>query len=226
MDFREEPLPDGAKPFSHWMKPENYNAEFEEAAIYMIDRGEDLIGSYEFFWTPNKSYSMYKRVIIPFNWDGKIVGYTARDITGNMKNRYYGVAQPNYIFNTEVIDHESEYVLVCEGSLDAVAIGGVAMLGDKMSPEQAEWLTNTGKKIIIVPDREKKGGALVDIAVQRGWYVSFPRWPQNISAVKDPAEAVKKLGKLYTVWTILDAIVRDKFTINVMRQKLVVEKKK
>lgn len=216
--FKEVPLPEGAKPFSYWLKPENFVAEFTDVAAYVLDRGEEIFSDYEYYWSPSKEFSINKRVIIPFKWDNKIVGYTARDITGTLKNRYYGTVQPNFIFNTESIDYDNEYIFVTEGPFDAIAINGVAMLGDKITPEQAEWLNQTGKKIVIVPDREKMGGKLVDTAIQQGWYVSFPRWGDDITWVKDPAEAVKKLGKIYTMLSIIDVMFKDALTINVRRR--------
>ena len=225
LSFKEVELPPGAKPFSHWLKPENFNEEFAPVAAYMMGRGEDLFDSYEFYWTPEPDVmpdgkldpSISKRVIIPFRWEDKIVGYTARDTSGNLKHRYYGSVQPHYIFNTESIDYDNEYIFVCEGSFDALVINGVAMLGDKITPEQADWLTDTGKKIVIVPDREKLGGKLVDMAVSRGWYVSFPKWGSDMS-IKDSAQAVRELGKIYTMLSITDVMFKDSLTISVRRK--------
>lgn len=217
-NFKEVALPTGAKPFSFWMQPENFVPEFEEVAAYVMDRSEEIFNGYEYYWTPSKEFSINKRVIIPFKWEDKIVGYTARDVTGNLKNRYYGTVQPNYIFNTESIDYDNEYIFVTEGSFDAIAINGVAMLGDKITPEQAEWLKQTGKKIVIVPDREKMGGKLVDAALQHGWYVSFPAWGDDLTSIKDAAQAVKKLGKIYTMLSIIDVMFKDALTINVRRR--------
>lgn len=228
LSFKPMELPAGAKPFSHWLKPENFHDDFVPVAQYMMDRGSDLFDSYDFHWTPEPAVfpdgkldtSIIKRVIIPFRWEDKIVGYTARDTSGTLKHRYYGTVQPNYIFNTESIDYDNEYIFVCEGSFDALSIGGIAMLGDKMTPEQAEWLNNTGKKIVIVPDREKYGGKIVDVAVAQGWAVSFPKWGDNME-IKDAAQAVRELGKIYTMLSITGAMITGALNINVRRRKLV-----
>lgn len=50
--FKEIELPAGAKPFSHWLKPENFNENFVPIAQYMMDRGSDLFDSYDFYWSP------------------------------------------------------------------------------------------------------------------------------------------------------------------------------
>lgn len=230
--FKEMPLPNGAQPFSYWLKPENFREEFVPVAQYMMERGTDLFDSYDFHWTPEPETfpdgkpdtSIIHRVLIPFRWEGKIVGYTGRDTSGTLKHRYYGKVLPNYIFNTESIDHDNEYVFVCEGSFDALAINGVALLGDKITPEQADWLDDTGKKIVVVCDREKAGGRLVDMAVERGWYVSFPDWGDNLD-IKDAAQAVRELGKIYTMLSITGAMFNDKFAIGV-RRKLAFRKAK
>lgn len=220
LDFKPIALPEGARPFSHWLKPENFDERFVPVAEYMMSRGVDLFDSYEFYWTPTTNKDFFdidRRVIIPFHWEGKTVGFTARDVTGTLKTRYFGTVQANYIFNTESVDYDNEFIFVCEGSFDALAIGGVAMLGDKMTPEQAEWLNNTGKKIVVVPDREKMGGKLVDAALAQGWYVSFPKWGDD-SKIKDAAQAVKELGKIYTLLSIRYAITNNKLAINTKRK--------
>jgi hypothetical protein len=88
-------------------------------------------------------------------------------------------------------------------------------LGDHLSLDQCQWLNNTGKKIIVLPDREKEGGALVDIALRENWFVSFPPWDTD---VKDAADASKKYGKLYTLWSVLDSRTNNKLNINIRRQ--------
>jgi len=220
LKFKEETLPQGAMPFSYWLKPENFREEFAPVADYVANRGIDIFQAYDYHWTPETStdyYDINKRVIIPFRWEDKIVGFMGRDTTGTLKHRYFGSVQKNYIFNTESIEPENEYIFVCEGSFDALAINGVAMLGDKVSAEQAEWLNNTGKKIVVVPDREKLGGKLVDTAMAQGWYVSFPEWGSDLR-IKDAAQAVQELGKIYTMLSITGAMVNSKLAINTKRR--------
>lgn len=218
--FKAEELPKGAMPFSYWLKPENFREEFAGIAEYVMNRGLDIFNAYEYYWTPEVTedyYDMNKRVIIPFRWEDKIVGFMGRDTTNTLKHRYYGSVQPHYMFNTESIEYDNEFIFLCEGSFDALAIGGVAMLGDKVTPEQAEWLNNTGKKIVVVPDREKLGGKLVDTALQYGWYVSFPEWGSDLK-IKDAAQAVQELGKIYTMLSITGAMINSKLAINTKRK--------
>ncbi len=194
-NFVEKPLPPGAKSFLYWLEETPLNPQFIDVFNYLCERGDDVIPSYDFHWSPQKR----NRVIIPFKWKEKIVGWTAR-ATILTKTRYVTESQPNYLFNTECITKEQKYLILCEGPFDALAIGGVATLGNHISTEQCKWLNNTGKTIIVLPDREKAGGILVDVALREKWYVSFPKWGVG---VKDASYAVKLLGKLYSLWSVI-----------------------
>jgi DNA primase len=184
----------------------------------LSSRGDDILLGGDFYWTPNKANSLNRRIIIPFYWENEVVGWTARVIDNSSPMRYFSEVQPRYLFNTDAIKNDWEYIFICEGPFDGIAINGIAMLGDKVMPDQARWLNQTGKKIIVVPDRVEQGGKLVDVALSEGWHVSFPRWDQGI---KDAADAVKAYGKLYTVWSIIDAMTKNKLEIGVRRQRLI-----
>lgn len=218
LEFAEKQLPSGSKPITHWLAMANPPADFMRVLTYLSDRGEDLLTGYAYYWTPvaGDSKDMHQRFIIPFCWQGKIVGWSARAIFPT-RNRYYSDVPTNYFFNSEVIDNEWEYLFIHEGPLDAIAAPGIAMLGDKISAEQVQWIKQTGKIPIVVPDREEEGGNLVDIALREGWHVSFPRWQTDI---KDAADAAKKYGRLYTIWSLIDARTQNKLQIKIERQRL------
>jgi hypothetical protein len=55
---------------------------------------------------------------------------------------------------------------------------------------------------VLVPDRDHEGPRTVEQAIEYGWSVSMPDWPEGI---KDVNDAVIKLGKLAALWAILDA---------------------
>lgn len=216
LSFAKKNLPIGARPVMDLLK-EGYNdKDFESSVLYLAERGEEIFTGYDYFWTPNREHGLNQRIIIPFRWRGEIVGWTGR-ATIPTKTRYYSEVQAHYLFNTEVIDNDWQYVFLCEGPFDALAINGVASLGDKLSEEQILWLNQSGKTKVVVPDRINAGGTLVDIAIKQGWHVAFPQWDRNI---KDAADAVKAYGKLYSIWTIIDSITKDKLSINVQRQRL------
>lgn len=214
--FNPHPLPKGSRPILEWLAEGCEDTDFINTILYLDERGDDLLNGYDYYWTPLKEHSLNQRVIIPFRWKGEVVGWTGR-ATFPTKNRYYSEVQPHYLFNTEVADSNWDFLFLCEGPFDAIAINGVAALGDKLSEEQIQWLRHCGKTIVVVPDMQKGGGTLVDIAVKENWHVSFPRWDPEI---KDGADAVKKYGKLYAIWSIIDARVSNKLEINVRRQRL------
>lgn len=217
LDFPEKTLPEGAKPILFWLEQPNPPADFLKVLDYIVDRGEDILTGYDLYWTPVKGDAhMHHRFIIPFRWGDKIVGWTARAIFPT-RNRYYTDVPTNYFFNSEVIDNEWEYLFIHEGPLDAIAAPGLGMLGDKISAEQVQWIKQSGKTPIVVPDREDGGGKLVDVALKEGWHVTFPRWQAD---VKDAADAAKKYGRLYVVWSLIDARTQNKLQIQIERQRL------
>jgi len=217
LDFANVDLPEGAKPLEYWLEHELVDQNFLDALVYLEGRGTEILQTGNFYWTPNEANGMNRRIIIPFFWHDEIVGYTARAIDKENKTRYISSVQPRYLFNTEVIQKDWEYLFLTEGPFDAKAVGGVALLGDKVMPDQANWIRQQGKKVVVIPDQMNKGGRLVDTAIEEGWYVAFPKWDMGI---KDTADAVKAYGKLYTVWSIIDVNTKDKLTINVWRQRL------
>lgn len=230
LDFSEQPstasilptfnpvaLPQGAMPISVWVEEGCDDPNFLQAITYLAGRGDDIMFSGDFYWTPDTTDQMNERIIIPFIWGDEIVGYTGRLVTGGSGRRYMSSTQPHYIFNTEIMKPEWQYLFVTEGPFDGRAINGISMLGDKVTAEQAAWINRSGKTPIVVPDRTNQGGRLVDTARDEGWYVSFPSWDDGI---KDAADAVRAYGKLYTVWSIIDARTKNRLEIGVKRQRL------
>src|SRR5690606_27069763 len=104
-----------------------------------------------------------------FKWDGKIVGWTSR-ATFTTHWRYFTEVQPHYLFNTEVLDNDWKYVIIVEGPFDALAVNGISALGGSLTPEQCKWINQSGKTPIVLPDLEKKGESLIDIALREGWH--------------------------------------------------------
>lgn len=232
VDFKEVPMPKGAKPFSYWAESNLVNQDFLAVANYVANRGDEIFNNpREYWWTPDKAHNMHKRVIIPFYWRNKIVGWTCRTIDPKEKNRYYSEQQPNYLYNNEAMFvPERKFILLVEGPFDAISIDGVATLGAKISKQQIDWLNRSGKEIIVVPDRDLRSRTLIDAALENGWAVSYPwgktfdKWDRE---VKDAADAVKKYGRLYTVRTIIENKTANKVKIetyfNMLKSKVVVK---
>jgi hypothetical protein len=166
---------------------------------YMVNR-KLFPEDYPFYWTPKIGFS--NRLIIPFYKDGVIVGYTARAINSESNPRYLSEQQPGYVFNLDNQLNDREFVIVSEGPFDALSIDGCALLGAEIKDSQNWLLKQLGKEIVLVPDRDHEGPRTVEQAIEYGWSVSMPDWPEG---VKDINDAVIKLGRLATLWLIVSA---------------------
>ena len=198
VEFTDKPLPEGSMPISQWL--EMYNeatAEFLNPVIeYLISRGLDPLDN-NFYWSPEAGYE--SRVIIPFFFQGRIVGNTARKINDG-KPKYLSDQHPHFVFNVDAQKEEQKYIFVCEGPFDALSVGGVALLTNDIADQQARIINSLGCEVIVIPDQDEAGLQLIHKAIEYDWSVAFPNWDAD---VKDSADAVQKYGKLFV---IVDAI--------------------
>jgi DNA primase len=130
-----------------------------------------------------------------------VVGWTARKITDG-KPKYISEQQPGYVFNLDAQNDDRIYTIVVEGPLDAVHLGGVALMGSEIKDQQALQINRLGKQVILVPDRDRAGSKLVEPALELGWSVSMPDWPEGINDVGD---AVQRYGRLYALYMIVSS---------------------
>ncbi len=217
--FTEKELPEGAMPLLEWVNSEYWkdiSLEIEPVIAYVVSRGYDPFNG-NFYWSPTSGYE--NRVIIPFTWEGKIVGSTARKITeGNPK--YISDQHPFFVFNVDNQEDEQKYVFVCEGPFDALSVGGVALLTNEVSELQARIINSIGKQVIVIPDQDKAGTVLIDQARELGWHVAFPTWD---AGVKDCADAVKKYGKLFVVVDAIMTATTNPAKIEIEKRRLLTE---
>ncbi len=212
LEFDVTRLPPKTKKFSDWLDDEQAPPEFVNALEYLVSRGTSVFDGWIYFWTPDIKRSMNQRVIIPFYHHGKIVGYTARTFTNNSKlSKYYAETQTDYLFNQDKLEGDANVILLVEGVFDAIAIKGVASMGNLLTDKQINLLNRSQKEIIVVPDRAKTGSGLVEQAIKNNWKVSIPTW--DIGDIDDVASATKKYGRLYTLKTILESATDNKDTI-------------
>jgi len=108
-------------------------------------------------------------------------------------------------------------VIVVEGPFDAMAIDGVAILGNEISEEQVDIIDSLKREVIVVPDWDKPGQSMIDAALEYGWSVSFPVWREEY---KDVAGAVEKLGRLFVLKSILAAKQSNGLKIELLRKKI------
>jgi hypothetical protein len=186
------------------------------ALEYCVARKID-IAKYQFCATRQAQYNLHKRIIIPFIWQGRTIGYTARAIEDNVKPKYYSNYEPNFVFNINNQLADSKFVIVCEGPFDAMSIDGVAVLNNECNETQADIIESLGKEVIVVADRDRAGAKMINNAIEYGWSVSYPVW---LETCKDVNEAVVKYGKLFVLKTILDSKHSSKLKIELMKKRL------
>jgi 5S rRNA maturation endonuclease (ribonuclease M5) len=186
------------------------------ALEYCVARKID-IAKYAFYATRQAQYNLHKRIIIPFIWQGRTIGYTARAIEENVKPKYHSNYEPNFVFNINNQQADSKFVIVCEGPFDAMSIDGVAVLNNECNETQADIIESLGKEVIVVADRDRAGAKMINNAIEYGWTVSYPVW---LETCKDINEATVKYGKLFVLKTILDSKQSSKLKIELMRKKL------
>ena len=212
-------LPIDSKSFAEWktflqLTGEDYKIPdgFIGVIDYLAKRKIDLF-DYPFYYTNKIGFN--SRIIIPFLYKGEIVGWTARAIN-DAKPKYLSEQQPGYVFNLDAQHDGREFVIVSEGPFDALSIDGCALLGAEIKDSQNWLLKQLGKEIVLVPDKDAAGKVTLEQALELGWSVSMPDWPEG---VKDINDAVIKLGKLATLWLIISAKESNNLKIQLRAKK-------
>lgn len=196
----------------------NVDENLMEVVAYAGDRGLSDKQIEEMYWTPdpeNVLKKMNRRLIIPMSWENEVIGYTARSIDDN-KVKYLNHYDSDYVYNIDGQLPDAKFAIVVEGPMDALMIGGVAILGSEISDVKADIVDRLGREIIVVPDRDKKGQQMIDLALKYGWSVSLPEWADD--DVHDVADAVEKYGKVYTLKKILECKYDTRLKIELMRK--------
>ena len=186
--------------------------KFTEAYAYLVERKIDP-WAYPFYWTNKVGFN--NRIIIPFLYKGEIVGWTARAFN-DAKPKYLSEQQPGYVFNLDAQADKREFVIVCEGPFDAISIDGCALLGAEIKDSQNWLLKQIGKELVLVPDKDEAGKLTLEQAIEYGWSVSMPDWPEG---VKDINDAVVKLGRLATLYLITHAKESNSLKIQLKAKK-------
>ena len=151
----------------------------------------------DYYWSPSLGYR--DRLIIPFYYEKRIVGWTARSVIKDKKPKYLSEQQPGYVFNLDEQRANKIFTIVCEGPIDALYIDGVALLGSEAKDQQALLINRLNKDVIVVPDRDQAGSKLVEQAIDLNWGVSMPNWDRDIT---DVGEAVQRYGRIFTLHSI------------------------
>jgi DNA primase len=179
----------------------------------LIDRNFDPLDE-NFCWSPAAGF--VDRVIIPFKYQGVVVGSTARKVTAGSP-KYISDQHPFFVFNVDAQQDSSKYLFVCEGPFDALSVGGVALLTNEISDQQSRIINSLGKEVIVIPDQDQAGTMLIKQSIENGWSVAFPNWDQEI---KDAADAVKQYGKLFVIVDAINTAQKGAIKINVALNNL------
>lgn len=225
VDFKKIPLPDESVSFYglvefYELKAVNgvghgYPTGFVEAVTYVSERKINM-NKYDFYWSSDTKFKMNKRVIIPFTWKDEIIGYSARAFNNDISPKYIQQVDAGYVFNIDKQGKNWQFVIVCEGVFDAISIDGVAVLKADITRQQIDIIESLDREIIVVPDWNKTGANLIDVALKNSWSVSFPVWAETC---EDINQAVQKYGKLFTLKAILDGVENNALKIKLLRKK-------
>ena len=211
-------MPESAKPLQEWadycaLEPGGIDKNLMSIFEYMKQRNLYLDDT-SYYWTPDLAYR--DRLIIPFYYEGRIVGWTARTTRIDKQPKYLTESQSGFVYGLDEQRPNKIFAIICEGPIDAIHIDGCAILGSEISEQQSMLLNRLGKDIIVVPDRDKAGSKLVERAIELGYQVSMPDWSQDICDIGD---AVSKYGRLYTLHSIAVAAEESALKIRLRAKK-------
>ena len=214
--FETVPLPPDAVKIADIPDYNEHNVGFKhflDVIQYMADRNLNLDDT-DYYWSPSLAYR--DRLIIPFYYEKRIVGWTARTVAADKKPKYLMEVQPGFVYGLDEQGYKKVFAIVCEGQVDAIHVDGCALGGSEINDAQALLLNKLNKDIIVVPDRDKAGSKLVERAIELGWQVSMPDWNQEINDISD---AVGKYGRLYTLYSIASAAQSSPLKIRLRAKK-------
>jgi hypothetical protein len=201
-------LPADSLPITQWLEYGLDDPDFLQVVEYALNRR--IFELDKFYWSPDKARNVNQRLIIPYYYKKKIVGFTARlsyNTDGKEIPKYYQQCPTDFVYN---LDNQQawnrKYVILNEGVLDAWVTDGISNLGE-LGQTKIDIINRLQKQVIVCPDRDKKGGDLVEAALENNWSVAFPEWDKDI---KDAAKASEKYGRLLTIHSIISTAVEGK----------------
>lgn len=180
---------------------------------YLQGRNERLLMWTDLMWAEGRD-----NFLIPCYEFGKIVGYSLRQLNDESEHKYIHYVPSGYIFNFDNMNKNRKYQILVEGQTDALSLDCLSLLSNTFTNDKLKRILDYKgeSEIIIVADRDEAGKKLVNQVINEKlpFSVSFPNWDFGI---KDVEEAVKKYGRLYTLYNILQNKESD---INKIKIKL------
>ena len=216
--WKEVDFPENTKTLSEWAILGETDKNFIKVVEYAINR--KLYNFDDLYWCPSSKGMINRRLLIPFFYRKKLVGYSGRYFSEKTPNKnipkYKNSSPLDFVFNLDnQYKADRKFVILVEGIIDAIHVDGISIVGNEINDVQASLVNSLGKKVIVCPDKDKAGDLLVTEAVNRGWAVSFPKWGDNI---KDVGRSVELNGKLFTIQTILENVVDNPVKIQLYRK--------
>lgn len=212
IEFEDRDLPQNCQP----LDPTNGlgYAGTDNAMQYLQSRAVPM--DYPYLYKPMPRPG----IVVPFTHDGQVVGHTMRFLDDRTP-KYIHDIQPGYVFGTDLQQPDWQHAIVVEGVFDALSISGIAVLHAEINDAQARLIRSLGREITVVPDQDSAGMKLVDRAIELGWAVSMPEWPDDI---KDVNDSVKKYGRLATLLQIFQHRETSRIKIEIKKKNLVKRK--
>lgn len=211
LNFKSVELPEGTR-LLHDILTEDVSSDVIDVYNYAIDRG---VEGYPFLmWCDSKAHRMNRRLIIPYMYRGKVVGYTARLIDKCKKNERYYTQSPNssnYVFNLDSIYKKRKYLIINESPIDSILYDGVATMNFEPTYKQIKLINEFKGKKIVVPDFGIGGSTMIKCAVENNWSVFYPEWNTGF----DLGEATQMYGKLFVLERIINDSVDNPIEIKV-----------
>tara|TARA_B110000240_G_scaffold139365_1_gene154263 strand:- start:162 stop:1142 length:981 start_codon:yes stop_codon:yes gene_type:complete len=208
--FETVPLPPDAIKIADITEFTNHSMAILE---YMAARNLHLDDT-PYYWSPSLAYR--DRLIIPFYYEKRVIGWTARTIQPNKQPKYLNEQQPGFVYGLDEQGSKKLFCIVVEGPLDAIHVDGCALGGSEVNDVQALMLNRLNKDIIVVPDRDDAGYKLIEQAIELGWGVSLPDWSNDMNDISD---VVAKHGRLYTLHRIVSCAETSPLKIRLRAKK-------
>ena len=190
----------------------------EEADQYLRSRGVRDLAPWLMVAEP--TVGMNNRIILPYTYGDDVVGYSARLIGDAAENKNMPKIMSHrpaaYVFNMDQQSRRRKYTIVVEGEYDALSIGGVAIMTNSIHPDQASVIEELDTEPVVLADRDASGRRMVEQALQFGWSVSFPDWPEGI---KDANDATRAFGRVAALQTVLSAVESSPLKIKLLMRR-------
>lgn len=209
------PLPNNYKSINESFNNGESSLSFNNVYRYFQYRNPRLLEFNNYMWAEGQN-----NFLIPCYEYGNIVGYSLRSLNDESKSKYIHYIPQGYVYNYDNFQKERKYQILVEGELDADSINGIAYLSSTITPERLKRILPFAnyQELIICPDRDKSGQKIVKQVLDENlpFSIAFPNW---VKGIKDCEEAVKKYGRLYTIYSILSSKESNKDLIKMKSMK-------